>query len=487
MCMVSPPAALLLLALGAALLPADKPATNLLPNPDLKEWKEGAPAGWKLEVGATSGTEKESEVAAGPEGGVLLRGDGETGRWRMLTAPFRAEAGACYRLDFEHRAADLRCEGSQFDNAYVALALPSGRERPDLRLHVLLDGKWRPGMVVGRAAAAGEGFVRIFLSKSGAMEVRNPVLTVVPPEGSFDLLVADMALHYSHFASKKVDWYREAAPFRAKAEAAKDSAAFAKAILPLLGKLEDIHVSVRLPGGAVLPGWRRSFKGNADFSAVRKALADPASLDDLGLAGVAGKDLGYLAVSSLPGDRAAAAPLFDALEGMLDRRGILLDLRFNNGGDEGTAAAIAGYFAREPVVYARSRYRDGPGFPDFGPAYDRVLRPREGRRFEGPVVCLVGPGCVSSGEGLAQMMAAVEGVVLVGQPTGGCSGNPWPVELPNGVVVHYSRWIDLMPDGSPLEGRGVVPDVVVEHRGGGDPTFEKGAGMLDELAVKAGR
>jgi C-terminal processing protease CtpA/Prc len=30
------------------------------------------------------------------------------------------------------------------------------------------------------------------------------------------------------------------------------------------------------------------------------------------------------------------------------------------------------------------------------------------------------------------------------------------------VTLVYSRWVDMLPDGSPIEGRGVVPEIVVD-------------------------
>jgi C-terminal processing protease CtpA/Prc len=100
--------------------------------------------------------------------------------------------------------------------------------------------------------------------------------------------------------------------------------------------------------------------------------------------------------------------------------------------------------------------------------------------FTRPVVCLIGPGCVSSGEGFALMMKAMDHVTLVGQPTRGASGNPHPVTLSNGVKVWFSRWVAMEPDGTPIEGRGIQPDVTVEHMGEGDPTFDKAVEILRE-------
>ncbi|NUN52671.1 MAG: S41 family peptidase, partial [Planctomycetaceae bacterium] len=454
---------------------------DLLGDPALAEWKDGLPVSWQVMEGAVSGPGKsgtESEIARGPEGGVLLRGDAGTGRWRLLRRPFEAKGGTVYRLSFEFRAAGLRLEAGQFDNCWAGIRLPSGGEEPFLSWHSLSEGGWRPAEVLARAGADGPGEVRLFLSRTGTLEVRGIRLEPLEAADSYDALVRYMGLHYSHFASKGIDWGKEAEARAGPARAAKDPEAFVKEVLPLLARLEDVHVTIRAPGGPVLPTHIRRISPNIDVASLRKRLSPGVTLGKAGIAGVAGRDLGYLLVGLLP-DPAAAAPLQEALEGMLDRRGILLDLRACPGGNETTAAALARAFVKEPVLYARSRFRDGPAPGDFGPAFDRVLTPREGRRFEGPVVVLIGPACVSSGEGFAQMMAAIPGAVLLGQPTAGQSGNPRPLELPNGVVVSFSRWISLLPDGTPIEGKGVPPDILVEHAGGGDPTFEKGLEVLE--------
>ena len=59
---------------------------------------------------------------------------------------------------------------------------------------------------------------------------------------------------------------------------------------------------------------------------------------------------------------------------------------------------------------------------------------------------------MSSGEGFVKMLKALPNVTTVGQPTRGSSGNPKPFKLPAvDVTVTYSRWVDLLPDGSPVQ------------------------------------
>jgi C-terminal processing protease CtpA/Prc len=78
-------------------------------------------------------------------------------------------------------------------------------------------------------------------------------------------------------------------------------------------------------------------------------------------------------------------------------------------------------------------------------------------------------------------------VTTVGLPTRGSSGNPGTVEVGGtGLTVYYSRWVDMLPDGTPIEGRGVPPAVRVEAPAeaykDADPTLAKG---LEVLRAKA--
>ena len=85
-----------------------------------------------------------------------------------------------------------------------------------------------------------------------------------------------------------------------------------------------------------------------------------------------------------------------------------------------------------------------------------------------------------------QPSATIPGVTLLGSATRGSSGNPQPVDLPNGVTVHFSRWVDELPDGTPLEGRGVPPDREVPFDSTRDRPLEEAIRLLD-AAVGGGK
>jgi C-terminal processing protease CtpA/Prc len=174
-----------------------------------------------------------------------------------------------------------------------------------------------------------------------------------------------------------------------------------------------------------------------------------------------------------------------AIRKLKDAPGFIVDLRSANGGSEPLAIEIAQMFCARSTVYAKSKYRTGVGHETFGKVYDRIL-PATDDAYTPPVVCLIGPGAVSSGEGFVQMMKCLPQVTTVGLPTRGASGNPKPFELSRtGLTVYFSSWVDMLPDGYPIEGVGIAPDTRVEAPKTSyvtaDPTLEKG---LETLRAK---
>ncbi len=303
-------------------------------------------------------------------------------------------------------------------------------------------------------------------------------------EGDFDLLVQDMDRNYSHFDTAGVDWEALTAKYRPRAEGAKTTGEFLGVISEMLAELKDLHVWIQTADGRIVGTFVSLPVPNYDYGAVGKRLKDVNQIGKIAFAGRTEEGFGVVAVGSLQGEDELFERIDKAILGLLDAPGLIVDLRANAGGDEKRALRLAGCFTDKPLLYAKSRFRNGPGHDDFGEMHERMLQPRGGEAYSKPIVCLIGPVCMSSGEGFAKMMKALPQVTLVGQATRGASGNPQPVELSNGLKVFYSRWQDLLPDGTPTEGKGITPDVVVEHVGAGDPTFEA---AVRELAKRAGK
>lgn len=424
---------------------------------------------WEFGVGAKSGDGPESVVET-VEGGLRFRGDAKTRVWKVATRAVKAGPGDGFRVDFESRGADLRFDGS----AYVGLAfLDESRKTLQICLRWFHGPEWTSDLLVARApdrTASAE--LRVFLNQPGTFEVRNVRATRVDPAESFQILVDEMDRHYAHFEVRGVDWKALTGRYRTRAESAKTPAEFAAVVKEMLGELADPHVWIQPPGKTREDTCAKRPAPNYDFKRLAKSLKDVKQIGKIAIVGRTADGFGYAALGSLQEDltefEAALADLFDA-------PGILLDLRANHGGDEMRARRIAGMFADRARVYAKHRFRLGDGFTD---PIERVLEPGEGKRYANPVVVLTGPVCLSSGEGMVMMMKSMPHVTLVGLPTRGASGNPAPVELPNGVTVWHSRWLASLPDGTLFETKGIAPDVEVKHEDGKDPAFDEAVRIL---------
>lgn len=279
---------------------------------------------------------------------------------------------------------------------------------------------------------------------------------------AFDEVWEAFDKEYAGFVTlPEVDWDALGKRYRKTAGGARSTFALAAVMSGLLEHLEDLHVWVKC-GDDFLPGYTRERPLNGNWNATRARLVAAKEAGREVVWGHTKEGLGYIGVHGLT-DQELAKHIDAALEALRDTKGLLVDLRFNGGGDELLARSFAGRFADEPVVYSKNRYRSGPKHDDLGPVLDRVLEPRGPWRYEAPVVCLFGQLTLSSAESLAAMFGECSNVTTMGAPTGGSSANPRRVELECGITVNLPRWLDLLPDGTPIERHGVLPDVPLEH------------------------
>jgi hypothetical protein len=301
----------------------------------------------------------------------------------------------------------------------------------------------------------------------------------------FDELWESMDYRYSYFFLKKdVDWRMLKDEFRPKAIRANSSGKLASVLQAMLAPLHDLHVWIRMPDGEILPSYSTGYDYNGNRDVVLAQLQDRVECGKFALVGKTRPDgFGYFLMrrqsEATPESVAQAVKAIRALGNV---PGFIVDLRSANGGNENLAADIATLYCSRDTVYAKSKYRSGPAHTDFYKENHRTL-PATMSAYTRPVVCLIGPGAVSSGEGFVQMMKCLPQVTTVGLPTRGSSGNPvvFPISR-TGVTVYFSAWVDMMPNGDVFEGIGIPPDVRVEadtkNYATSDPTLQKGLEIL---------
>lgn len=279
----------------------------------------------------------------------------------------------------------------------------------------------------------------------------------------------------------KLDWKKLGAE-RRKLLARVDTNFDLGALLgDLLANLEDLHVWVQC-GEDPLPGYAPDRPLNASWKASEKLIGGFTDAQH-GLAwGRTSDGVGYVNVSAL-NDKELALAFDDVLEKLGDTWSLVLDLRFNGGGDELIARDLAARFVDQERVYSKNQYRNGPKHDQLGEVLERKLAPRGPWRYESPVVVLQGRKVMSSAESLALMFAMCPQVTTMGERTAGSSANPRRLEPGAGLTINLPRWRDMDPAGKPIEHAGIEPEVKLDFRSKeftdtADPVLEAALALL---------
>ncbi len=305
----------------------------------------------------------------------------------------------------------------------------------------------------------------------------SPGCSVVPstPE-LFEQAWNDFDQNYSYFIYKNIDWNAVKEQYAPNFSQELDANEFAKQLNEMLQVLHDWHIWVQAPNGDVF-GYNGSYSVNRPDTSVTDQYIQ--GLEELAKGviyhGMVSNNIAYIEIDTL-GTEEFKAVSDQAIEEMFakyeDADGMIIDIRFNSGGNEENAAKIASRFIDESFMYGYTVNRNGPNHDDFDDPYEHTLEPSTGTHFTGPAVCLIGKKCMSSAEWFTLMMKHAPNVTLIGDTTRGASGFPRDFKLPNGVSYGVPRWIAYTYEDEVIEDNGVAPDIEIPVEQSFDDTHD---------------
>lgn len=179
--------------------------------------------------------------------------------------------------------------------------------------------------------------------------------------------------------------------------------------------------------------------------------------------------VGYLRIDNFMDGRICRE--FDKLyPQILQTRALIIDVRDNPGGNSGNGDHVARHFIAQSLRAGAWESREYiPAFASWRMA-ERVYR-QEGslmtldansklERYTKPVALLVNRGTFSAAEDFTALLRATGHCALVGEPTGGSTGNGVRIAIIPGVcTANICSKHDYAPDGYDFVGKGFVPDI----------------------------
>jgi len=313
------------------------------------------------------------------------------------------------------------------------------------------------------------------------------------PESNFELFWKDFDRYYAQFGIRNVDWDAVYTAIKPKTTNITDNQLF-DLLSDVVVKLNDMHVDLQTAyGSAFWKGWGHGkYPSGKLINPCNYLICGPSQNSAVfEYMEFKNSNIGYVIIYTFSGAINGGTNIYDDryyfIDNILDKfknkDGIIIDVRWNSGGNGTNAETVASRFADNKRLAYRTRSKNGPGKNDFSDWKDYTIEPKGAWQFTKPVVVLTSRLTSSSSEYYVMYMRELPNVTIVGDTTGGGTGNPVYRELPNGWTFRLSTAYTETADHIIVDGYGIIPDVTVQTSvadsiDGVDKILEKGLEII---------
>ncbi len=393
------------------------------------------------------------------------RGDYATALKELRPLAEQGHAGAQYLFGYMY----YKGRGVGQDGEEAVKWFRKSAEQGDVKAQYLLGEMYYKGKGVSKDSEEAVKWVREAAEQDyGQAQHILPMLlneTQVDPEKNFQILWNEFDRHYVFFESKNVDWQALYDIYAPQVTDQTDNSELFDILSSMLTHLNDVHVTLTMPFKNFNSAKRRP-EGILNLDIVKsKYLSTGFQTTGNGFltSGQISDAIGYLHIASfsIGNGRAWVEAIDPIVNDFFDHKGLIVDVRGNNGGSSRNVDAIVGRFADQKRVSALVQRRDGSRHSDFGRVIKKYVKPAGNKQFTKPIIVLTDRQVISSGEYFVLAMKRFPYVRTVGDTTFGGQGSPTRKKLPNGWEYRVSTGKWSSADNVLYEDIGIPPDIYV--------------------------
>ena len=304
------------------------------------------------------------------------------------------------------------------------------------------------------------------------------------PKAVFEQVWSFANEKYSFFEFKNVDWDKAYKTYSTKVNDSMSEEALFKVCYDLLYELKDEHVNLITKfnishNPEVFFDYPENYFSDIlarnYFNGRQQRIDQTFSLFDFG-------DVIYIRYSSFS-DNISDYAMDYIIDKTKDKKGLIIDVRNNGGGDIGNIDALCSRLIKEKTSMGIERHKSGAEKNDFTDEKVNVGVIADAKKYlDKPLVILTSRGSYSATNRFVAYMKGLPNVTLVGDVTGGGGGLPTATELSNGWVLRVSGSQFIDRRGENIE-NGVKPDVKIDILKtdidkGKDTILEKGLSLI---------
>ena len=267
--------------------------------------------------------------------------------------------------------------------------------------------------------------------------------------------------YYPFFKFKNIDWHSLYIKYEPIAEAAKGDEIY-NVLYQMFRELKDGHIEILTEGGFPIMtyDWPRDIdKKTFSSNVVSSYFNSP-----LQLAGENNYDyritpgnIGYVYISTFSNGDGNWYKDFDKITKYFQNtKGIIVDVRNNEGGDNFTWNFIVSRFVVTPITYS---FYLANGVPFI----TSTIKPEGEYQYRKPVVVLANGASFSATELFVELMKQIPNVTVIGDTTGGGGGSTGTYNLPSGKRIQIPDKYFRKFNGDMIEWNGVSPNIFVKQ------------------------
>ncbi|WP_088831280.1 S41 family peptidase [Paenibacillus tyrfis] len=297
---------------------------------------------------------------------------------------------------------------------------------------------------------------------------------------------------FSLFGIAQVDWKQVYNEYRPKVTKQTSEEELRLLFKEMIGKLNDGHTMIFSGLTSTLSrekGEREKLYAD-NAKPMRKNILDylrgplQSRLNERIQYGKTEDGIGYIALNGFGEfdmkeiDRALA----DAAKDLAGNRGIVIDLRFNGGGTDAFALAVANRFADKKQLAFSKHARSG-GYEQFFAPTPIYIKPQGESIPADKIVVMTSQVTASAAEIATMSLREIDRVTVIGETTRGIHSDAMMNILPNEWILFLSAEQYMAADGKVYERIGLKPDEEVlirkeDIQAGNDPVLARAVELL---------
>lgn len=177
----------------------------------------------------------------------------------------------------------------------------------------------------------------------------------------------------------------------------------------------------------------------------------------------------------------------------LNIKGIIIDVRNNNGGNINDLNFLIGSLINKPLIFGYTHYKSGNNRLSYTPWVEAIIQPQlQKRTINFPIIALADNYSVSLAEAVTMAISALPNGIFIGENTWGATGpitdntvyNDGPFNIPNFLSVFTSSGAFKYINNKRYEGIGFPPDIYIPFnynslQNGRDLQLEKAISLIN--------